>query len=124
MSRSYCRHQRSALACQGHSTHVLLLLRALLAVVGVRRADAAANDTAAMVGAVVALVTDVHQRRWADVAVADDALAVALVAKPPNRCRDKGVDAVGGRVGVATESSRPRAELCTRYVCVCALGLD
>jgi hypothetical protein len=70
----------------GWATYVLLLLCALLAVVGVGDALAAADDAAALVAAVVALVADAHQRARPHVRVADDALAIALLAQSPDGC--------------------------------------
>lgn len=60
---------------------VLLQNGALLAVVGVTDTGPAANDTPALVAAVVALVADSHQRRRSHQRVADDALAVAFLAE-------------------------------------------
>lgn len=67
------------------ATHILLLLRALAAVVGVADANATTNDAAALEGAVVALIAHVYQRRGPHVAVADDALAVAALAQVAHR---------------------------------------
>ena len=58
------------------ATYVLLLLRALLAVVRVRDAHPAAHDAPAGEGAVVALVAHADEGGRANVGVADDALAV------------------------------------------------
>ena len=60
-----------------HSTHVLFLYGALLAVEGVRDAKAAADDAPPSVRPVVALVAHPHQRGGPHVAVALHALAVA-----------------------------------------------
>jgi hypothetical protein len=68
----------------GAPVPVLLLLRALLAVVGVRDAHAAADDAPPLERPVVALVADADQRARPHVRVADDALAVALLAQPPD----------------------------------------
>lgn len=57
---------------------ILLLDGALLAVVGVGHAGPPADDAAALVGAVVALVADAHQRAGPHVRVADHALAIAF----------------------------------------------
>lgn len=59
-------------------THVLLELRALLAVVRVRHPGPAADDAPPALRAVVALVADAHERGRANERVADDALAVAF----------------------------------------------
>lgn len=69
-----------------------------LAVVGIRDADAAADDAAAGVGAVVALVAYAHQRARPHVRVAHHALAVALLAQPPDG--DAGLLAAHDQVGV------------------------
>lgn len=66
--------------------HVLLHLAALLAVEGVRDALPPANDTSALEGAVVALVTDAHQSVGPYVAVADGALAITAFAKSTYGC--------------------------------------
>lgn len=68
----------------GAAVAVLLLLRALLAVVGVGDADAAADDAPPLERAVVALVAHADERARPDVRVADHALAVALLAQPPD----------------------------------------
>ena len=60
-----------------NSTHVLLELGALLAVVGVRHARGPADHAAPALGAVVALVADADEGGRAHEGVADDALAVA-----------------------------------------------
>lgn len=67
-------------------THVLLLDRALAAVVGVGGARAAAHHAAALERAKVALVADAHEGRGPDVGVADGALAVAAVAQAADGC--------------------------------------
>lgn len=60
----------------GMATYIFLLDGALLAVVGIRHAGPPADDTAALVGAVVALVTDAHQSAGPHVRVTDHTLAV------------------------------------------------
>jgi hypothetical protein len=67
-------------------THIFFLLCALLTIVGVGDALATTDDAAALVAAVVALVADAHERARAHVRVADDALAVALLAQAADRC--------------------------------------
>lgn len=69
----------------GAPVAVLLEARALEAVEGVRDAFAAAHDALVLVVAEAALVADAHQRRRAHVGIAHGALAVALVAEPPDR---------------------------------------
>ena len=64
------------------SIAILLLLRALLAVVGIRDTSTTADDAAALEGAVVALVADANQGAGPHVRVADHALAVAFLAEP------------------------------------------
>lgn len=58
-------------------THVFLLDGALFTIVGIGHARPAADDAASLVGAVVTLVTDAHQRARSHVRVADDALPIA-----------------------------------------------
>lgn len=65
------------------STHVLLLERALSAVIGVRDADCAANDALALKRAVVTLIAYMHENVRPNVRVANNALAVAPLAQPP-----------------------------------------
>eukprot|EP00446_Apocalathium_sp_SHHI-4_P029552 CAMPEP_0177223722 /NCGR_PEP_ID=MMETSP0367-20130122/38634_1 /TAXON_ID=447022 ORGANISM="Scrippsiella hangoei-like, Strain SHHI-4" /NCGR_SAMPLE_ID=MMETSP0367 /ASSEMBLY_ACC=CAM_ASM_000362 /LENGTH=168 /DNA_ID=CAMNT_0018673707 /DNA_START=206 /DNA_END=709 /DNA_ORIENTATION=- len=60
---------------------VLLALTALLAVVGVRDASTSADHAAPLVAAVVAFVADPRKGAGPDVRVADDALAIALLAE-------------------------------------------
>ena len=60
--------------------HVLLELRAFLAVVGVRRSQSTADDAAPALAAVVALVADADQGGGAHERVTDNALAVACFA--------------------------------------------
>lgn len=79
--------------------HVLLLCGALLAVVGVAHAHAAADDAAALVGAVVALIAHTHERRGAHIRVTDGALSVALLTQPPDRCQQRGAGCAGVCVG-------------------------
>lgn len=55
---------------------IFFLDGALLAVVGVRHAGPPADDAAALVGAIVALVTDAHQGAGPHVGVADHTLAI------------------------------------------------
>jgi len=63
---------------------IFLRDRALLAVVRVGHARAAAYHTPALVRAVVALVTDAHQRARPHVRVTDHALTVTFVTKSPD----------------------------------------
>lgn len=58
------------------ATYILFLDGALLAVVGVGHAGPPADDAAALVGAVVALVTDAHQGAGPHVGVTDHTLAI------------------------------------------------
>lgn len=55
-----------------------------MAVEGVADPLAAADDALVLVVAEAALVADAHERRGPYVRVADGALAVALVAEPPD----------------------------------------
>lgn len=57
---------------------ILFLDGALLAVVGVGHAGPPADDAAALVGAVVALVTDAHQGAGPHVGVTDHTLAITF----------------------------------------------
>jgi hypothetical protein len=79
------------------ATYVLLLLRALLAVVGIGDARLATDDAATLIGAVVALVADTHEDARPHVGVADGALAVALFAQAANRCKARDMGGSGGR---------------------------
>ena len=103
------------------ATYVLLLLRALLAVVGIGDARLATDDTATLIGAVVALVADTHEDARPHVGVADGALAVALFAQAANRCkaRDMGGSGEGGD-GTCISQARSRVLLAHR--CPAASG--
>ena len=83
---------RTAAAVSAQGTHVLFLLRALLAVKGVGAARRAADDAAAAVRAKVALVAHAHGRRRPHVRIADHALAVALFAQAANGCEGIGAE--------------------------------
>jgi hypothetical protein len=63
-------------------THVLFLLHAFLAVVGVRDSCPSADDAASGERPVVALLAHLRDDGGADVRVADDALAIAALAQP------------------------------------------
>lgn len=67
-------------------THVLLLDRALAAVVRVRHPDGPADDAAALERAKAALVAHAHERVGPDVRVAHGALAVAALAQAADGC--------------------------------------
>lgn len=58
------------------ATYIFFLDGALLAVVGIGHSGPPADDAAALVGAVVTLVTDAHQGAGPHVRVADHALAI------------------------------------------------
>ncbi|CAM6108517.1 unnamed protein product [Calypogeia fissa] len=60
---------------------VLLLLRAFFAVVSVGDAQPSANDAPALVRAIVALIANPNESARANVGIADDTLAVALLAE-------------------------------------------
>lgn len=60
---------------------VFFLLYALPAVVGIRDSRSVADETAVLVRAVVALVTDSYQHHRTDIGVTDDALVVAFLAQ-------------------------------------------
>ena len=60
---------------------VLLHLRALFAIIGVRDALPAANCAPSLEATEVALVADFDQSAGSDVGIADDAFAVAFFAK-------------------------------------------
>merc|ERR1719270_2380490 len=62
---------------------VLLLDGALLAVVGVRDPRAPADDAAALVAPVVALVADPDQGTGPHIRITDGALAITLLTQPP-----------------------------------------
>ena len=90
------------------ATYVLLLLRALLAVVGIGDAWLATDDAATLIGAVVALVADTHEDARPHVGVADGALAVALFAQAANRCKARemgGSDEGGDRTCISQARS-------------------
>lgn len=58
------------------ATHVFLLDGALFTVVSIRHSGPSADDTAALIGAVVTLVTDAHQRAGPHVRITDDTFAI------------------------------------------------
>lgn len=60
----------------GIATYIFFLDGALLAVVGIGHSGPPADDTSALVGAVVTLVTDAHQRAGPHIRVADHTLAI------------------------------------------------
>lgn len=60
-----------------HDTYVFLLDGALFTVVGIRYSRSSADDAASLIGAVVTLVTDSHQRARPHVGVADHAFPIA-----------------------------------------------
>ena len=62
-------------------THVFFAGGAFAAVVRVRNARSTADDASALLGSVVALVADAHERLRMHVRVANDALAVACVPR-------------------------------------------
>lgn len=68
-------------------THVLFLNGAGLAVVGIRHSGSATDDAPALVGSVVALVTDPHQGAWPHVGVADHTLSIVFFTQASNGCR-------------------------------------
>ena len=68
------------------AAHVFLLLRTLLAVVGIRDPRTAADNASALVGAIVAFIADAHKSAGAHVRVADGALAVAFLAETSHSC--------------------------------------
>ena len=65
------------------NTHVLLLQRALSAIVGIGDTHITADYALALERSIITLVADVHDYVWPHIRVADDALAVALFAEPP-----------------------------------------
>jgi hypothetical protein len=88
-SRFWVLGQESALAPAEQYlayTHVLLLDRALAAVVRVRHPDGPADDAAALEHAKAALVAHAHERVRAHVRVAHGALAVAALAESADGC--------------------------------------
>lgn len=60
---------------------VFLLLRALLAVIGVGDAETSANHAPALVGAVVTLVANSHQGTRSHIGIANHTLPVAFLAQ-------------------------------------------
>ena len=64
--------------------HIFLLLCALLAVVGIRDANPAADDTAPSVRAIITLIANPYKSGRPHVRVADHALAIALLAETAN----------------------------------------
>lgn len=62
---------------------VFLHLAAFLAVVRVRDPSSTADHAAALIAPVVALIANTHERMWPNVAVANRALSVALLAEAP-----------------------------------------
>lgn len=59
-----------------HGTYVFLLDGALFAVVGIRHSWSSADDAAALIGAIVTLVTDSHQSARPHVGVTDDTFSI------------------------------------------------
>lgn len=57
-------------------TYIFLLDGALFTVVGIRYSRSSADDAASLIGAVVTLVTDSHQRARPHVGVADHAFPI------------------------------------------------
>ena len=71
---------------QGSTTYIFFLEGALFTVVGVGHPNAPADDTPALIRAIVALITDPDQGAGPHERVADGALAIALFAQAPNGC--------------------------------------
>jgi hypothetical protein len=90
-----------------YSTHVLLLLHALLAVVRVADPGTPAHDAAPLERAVVALVAELHLHMRPHVRVADDALAVALLAEAADG--DAGLLAAHNKVRVCATREKENA---------------
>lgn len=57
-------------------TYIFLLDCALFTVVGIRYSRASTDDTASLIGTVVALITDTHQRAWSHIGITDDTLSI------------------------------------------------
>jgi hypothetical protein len=66
----------------GAAVAIFFLDGALLTIVGIRNTLASANDTAALITSIVALVANTNERAWAHIAVANDAFAVAFYTQP------------------------------------------
>lgn len=62
-------------------THIFLLDGALFTVVGIRYSGSAADDAAPLIGAVVAFITDAHQRAWPHIGVTDDTFPITCGEK-------------------------------------------
>lgn len=65
--------------------YVLLLDRALLAVVGIRNTGSSANHTPSLIRPVITFIADPDQGTRTHVRVADDTLSIALFAESANR---------------------------------------
>lgn len=57
-------------------THIFLLDGALFTVVGIRYSGSSADDTASLIGAIVTLVTDAHQRARPHIGITDDTFPI------------------------------------------------
>jgi len=68
----------------GASLPVFLQARTLLAVIGIRHARTAADNTSSSKGPVVALVADTHERVLLHEAVAENAATVTSLAHAPD----------------------------------------
>ena len=67
------------------SPYVLLHYRALLAVVRIRNTRASANDTATLVGSIVAFIANMNQCAGSDIRIANNALAIAYTVTLQSR---------------------------------------
>lgn len=57
-------------------THIFLLDGALFTVVGIRYSGASADHAASLIGAVVTLITDAHQRARPHIGITDDTFSI------------------------------------------------
>lgn len=64
---------------------ILLQLHTLFTVISISSANAVADETSVLIGAVVALIAYPHQDSGSNIRVADHTLAITLVAQPANR---------------------------------------
>lgn len=67
-----------------HGTYIFLLYGALFAVVGIRHSWPSADDAAALIGAIVTLVTNSHQSARPHVGVTDDAFPITWEVERKN----------------------------------------
>lgn len=58
------------------NAYIFLLDCALFTVVGIRYSRPSTDDTASLIGTIVALITDAHQCAWSHVGITNDTLSI------------------------------------------------